>query len=245
MNISATIVTLNEEKNIARAIASLACADEVLVVDSGSSDRTVEIATSLGARVIEEPWRGYAGQKNFAAKAATNDWILSIDADEELTKELQAEITALKAGEPELAGYTMPRLAQYLGRWIRHSGWYPDRKIRLYHRGRAAWEGAFVHESVKTTGRTADLRGNLLHYTCASLTQHVRTMDRYTGLAAQEMLTNGKSASVGMLVFDPLWTFFRTYIMKRGFLDGPQGVAIAWMAAFYVFLKYARTRAWS
>lgn len=244
MRISATIVTLNEEANIARAIASLKCADEILVVDSGSTDQTIAIAEQLGAKVIEQPWRGYAGQKNFAARKAAHDWILSLDADEELTSALAEEILALKSSEPTVAGYTMPRLARYLGRWIRHGGWYPDRKIRLYHRQRAAWAGDYVHESVQTTERVGELRNDLLHYTCDSLTQHLRTLDRYTFLAAQELLANGKISPVSRLVFDPAWTFLRTYIIRRGFLDGPQGVAIAWMAAFYTFLKHARTRKW-
>src|SRR5580704_712082 len=132
MKISATIVAFNEERNIARAIRSLGlgqgCADEIVVVDSGSSDSTCEIAASLGARVVEEPWRGYAAQKNFAASCASNDWILSIDADEELTPALSAEIAALKTRQPAADAWTMPRLARYLGRWIRHGGWYPDRK---------------------------------------------------------------------------------------------------------------------
>jgi glycosyltransferase involved in cell wall biosynthesis len=131
MKISATIVTLNEEHNVARALESLRCVDEVVVVDSGSTDRTREVAARLGARVVQEPWRGYAGQKNFAATLATHDWILSLDADEAVAEELEAEILLLKSIGPRFDGYSMPRMAQYLGRWIRHGGWYPDRKIRL------------------------------------------------------------------------------------------------------------------
>jgi glycosyltransferase involved in cell wall biosynthesis len=244
MRISATIVTLNEERNIRRAIESLTCVDEIVVVDSGSTDRTPEIAAELGARVVEQPWRGYAGQKNFAAKSASHDWILSIDADEALTPELAAEILALKQTEPAADGYSMPRLAQYLGRWIHHSGWYPDRKVRLYHRGRASWVGDYVHESVRVNDHAGELRGNLLHYTCASLSEHLRTLDKYTSLAAQELLANGKIASGWQLGLDPAWTFFRSYVIQRGFLDGPQGLAIAWMAALYTFLKYAKTIPW-
>ncbi len=250
MRISATIVTLNEERNIARAISSLSspnfpCADEVLVVDSGSTDRTVEIAEGLGARVLHQPWRGYAGQKNFAARQAAHPWILSLDADEEVTPALAAEILALKTTEPVTDGYSMPRLAQYLGRWIRHSGWYPDRKVRLYHRDRATWAGDFVHESVKVNSRSEKLHGDLLHYTCDSLTQHLRTLDRYTALAAQELLSQGKISPPRKLIVDPAWTFVRTYLIQQGFRDGPQGIAIAWMAAFYTFMKHARTRKWA
>ena len=240
MRITATIVALNEERNIARAIESLRCADEVVVVDSGSTDRTREIAIRLGARVIEEPWRGYARQKNFAAAAAGNEWILSIDADESITPELEEEILALKSNGARFDGYSFPRLAQYLGRWIRHSGWYPDRKVRLYDRGKAEWVGEYVHESVRVKGSTGQLDGNLLHYTCASLSEHLRTLDRYTSLAARELEAQNKAVTTRRLALDPAWTFFRTYVLQRGFLDGRQGLAIAWMAALYTFLKYAK-----
>jgi glycosyltransferase involved in cell wall biosynthesis len=240
IQISATIVTLNEERNIARAIESLRCADEVLVVDSGSTDRTREIALRHGARVLEEPWRGYAAQKNFAADRAAHDWILSIDADEQLTPALADEILALKQTATAFDGYSFPRLAQYLGRWIRHSGWYPDRKTRLYNRAKAEWTGDFVHESVRVSGSVGELKADLLHYTCNSLSEHLRTLDRYTTLAARELIAKKKPVPMRRLVLDPAWTLVRTYILQRGFLDGPQGLAIAWMAALYTFLKYAK-----
>lgn len=245
MKISATIVALNEERNIARAIRSLAaCVDEIVVVDSGSSDRTREIAAGLGARVVEEAWRGYAAQKNFAAEIAANDWILSIDADEELTPALAAEIAALKSQphRPDFDAWDMPRLARYLGRWIRHSGWYPDRKIRLYHRRRAAWQGEYVHESVQVSGTTGRLDADLLHFTCDSLSQHLRTLDRYTSLAAQALVASGKPVPFRRLVLDPPWTFVRSFAIQRGFLDGGHGFIIAVMASFYTFLKYAKAR---
>ena len=241
MRISATIVTLNEERNIARAIESVReCADEILVVDSGSTDQTRDIARRLGARVMDEKWRGYAAQKNFAAFSAANEWILSLDADEALTPELAAEIVQIKKAEPPYAGYSFPRRAQYLGRWICHSGWYPDRKVRLYDRLKGEWEGAYVHESVKLNGAAGELEGDLLHYTCASLSEHLRTLDRYTSLAAEEVRAKGKSVLITKLMLDPVWTFLRSYVLQRGFLDGRQGLAIAWMAALYTFLKYAK-----
>ncbi|MDE3197878.1 MAG: glycosyltransferase family 2 protein [Acidobacteriota bacterium] len=240
MQISATIVTLNEERNIARAIESLRMVDEIVVVDSGSSDRTRDIAAKLGARVVEEKWRGYAGQKNYAAECASHDWILSIDADECVTEDLEGEILQLRKDGPKFRAYSFPRLAQYLGRWIRHGGWYPDRKIRLYDRNAARWEGAYVHESVHTTETVGELQGNLLHFTCASLSEHLKTIDRYTRLAADELRASGKAVSLRHLIVDPIWAVFRTYIIRRGFLDGVPGVSIAWMAGLYVFLKYAR-----
>jgi glycosyltransferase involved in cell wall biosynthesis len=242
MKISATIITHDEERNIARAIESLRCCDEILVVDSGSIDSTVEVAAKLGARVLEMPWRGYAGQKNFAAEQAAHDWILSIDADEALSEALEGDIWLLKKNGPKYDAYTMPRMAQYLGKWILHSGWYPDRKIRLYHRGRATWVGDYVHESVQVNGTVGHLETNLLHFTCNSLSEHIRTMDRYTTLAAEELVARGRKATWRNLVIDPGWTFFRTYFLQRGFLDGVEGMCIAYMATLYTFLKYAKVR---
>ncbi len=242
MKISATIITYNEQANIARAIESLRSCDEVVVVDSGSSDRTVEIATNLGARVIDMQWRGFAGQKNFAAESATYDWILSLDADEALSESLEAEIWHIKKNGPAYDGYTMPRMAQYLGRWILHSGWYPDRKVRLFNRTKASWVSEFVHESVKVRGAIGHLESNILHYTCSSLSEHIKTMDRYTTLAAEQLIAERRRVQWTDLLFDPMWTFFRTFVLKLGFLDGMEGLAIAYMAALYNFLKYAKAR---
>ena len=242
MQISATIITLNEERNIARAIESLRCVDEIIVVDSGSTDRTCQIAARLGARVVHHPWPGYAAQKNFASQQAAHPWILSLDADESVSEELEAEILALKQSEPDCDAYSMPRLAQYLGRWILHSGWYPDRKVRLFHRDRARWQGDYVHESVQVSGRIGQMQGNLQHFTCDSLSQHLRTLDGYTTLAANELRARNAPVPLRRLLLDPAWTFLRTYLIRRGFLDGSQGLAIAWMAALYTFVKYAKAR---
>lgn len=242
MKISATIITYNEERNIARAIESLRCADEILVVDSGSSDRTAEIAAKLGARVLEHNWAGYSEQKNWAAAQASNDWILSLDADEALSETLEAEIWHVKKTGPTAAAYTMPRMAQYLGRWILHSGWYPDRKVRLYDRRQASWEGKFVHERLKVDGSVAAFDAPLLHFTCQSLSEHLRTMDRYTTLAAEQLVEQNRRVSAPQLLLRPWWEFIRTYVFKRGFQDGVEGLAIAWMGALYVFLKLAKAR---
>ena len=242
MKISAAIITFNEERNVARVIESLRCCDEILVLDSGSNDRTAEIAAKLGARVVEASWHGYAAQKNIAVELAAHDWILSLDADESLSEALEAEIWQIKKTGPKFDGYTVPRLAQYLGRWIQHSGWYPDRKIRLFDRTKAKWVGDFVHESVKVQGTVGHLQSNLLHFTCNSLSEHLRTMDRYTTLAAQEIASREATVSLSRLLFDPPWTFFRSYVLKRGFLDGVEGLAIAYLAAFYNFAKYAKAR---
>ncbi|HYO81394.1 MAG TPA: glycosyltransferase family 2 protein [Bryobacteraceae bacterium] len=242
MKITATIITFNEERNIARAIESLRCCDEIVVVDSGSTDRTAEIARKLGACVHESQWPGYARQKNYAAQQAQHDWILSIDADEALSEALEGEIWQIRKNGPTFDAYTMPRMAQYLGRWIRHSGWYPDRKVRLYHRERARWVGEFVHESVEVKGRIGHLQSDLLHFTCDSLSEHLKTLDRYTTLAAQQLVSQGTRPAMRHLLFSPLWTFFRTRVLKRAYLDGAEGLSIAWMGALYNYVKYAKAR---
>lgn len=238
MRISAAIITFNEERNIARVIESLRCCDEILVLDSGSNDRTAEIATKLGARVVEASWHGYSAQKNIAAELAANDWILSLDADESLSEALEAELWHIKKTGPQFDGYTVPRLAQYLGRWILHSGWYPDRKVRLFDRRKARWTGTFVHESVIVDGRVGHLKSNILHFTCNSLSEHLRSMDNYTTLAAQEIAAREKPITIARLLLYPPWTFLQTYLLRRGFLDGVEGLSIAYMAALYNFVKY-------
>jgi glycosyltransferase involved in cell wall biosynthesis len=242
MKISATIITLNEERNVARVIESLRCCDEILVLDSGSNDRTVEIAVKLGARVVDASWRGYATQKNLAAELAAHDWILALDADESLSEALEGEIWQIKKSGPAFDGYTVPRLAQYLGRWILHSGWYPDRKVRLFNRRKAKWVGEFVHESVKVKGTVGHLQSNLLHFTCSSLSEHLRSLDSYTTLAAEEIVTCGKNIGYARILLDPPWTFFRTYVLKLGILDGLEGLTIAYMAGLYNFVKYSKAR---
>jgi glycosyltransferase involved in cell wall biosynthesis len=238
MKISATIITLNEEENIAAALESLAWADEIIVVDSESTDRTVEIARRYTERVVIQKWLGYAAQKNFASGQASHDWIFNLDADERLTPELQSQILSLKnAGLSTASAFEMPRRVFYLGRWIRYSGWYPDYKIRLYDRTRGQWQGKYVHESVRVEGQVGRLTGDLLHYTVRSASEHHQRLDRYTTLAAREAYENGRRASPSALFVTPIVTFLKSYILKRGFLDGIQGFAIACFAGHYVFLK--------
>lgn len=241
MRISAIVITFNEENNIAAALESLEWADEIIVVDSESTDRTVEIARRYTDRVYVRPWPGYSAQKNFAAEQAQFEWVFSLDADERVSNELAREIERLKQNaEPLAAGFEMPRLTFYLGRWIKHSGWYPDFKLRLYNRKRAKWQGNFVHESIGVEGRVERLNGDLLHFTVNNSSEHHLRIDRYTTLAAQEMRAKGKSASAATIVLAPIATFIRSYIFKLGFLDGLQGFAIARFAAHYAFLKYMK-----
>lgn len=238
MKITAIVITFNEEHNIAAALESLSWADEIIVVDTESTDGTVEIALRFTNRLFVRAWPGYSAQKNFAAEQASNDWIFSLDADERVSPELTKTILEIKGqSEPEPAGYEMPRRTFYLGRWIKHSGWWPDLKVRLYDRRRALWRGDFVHESLEVKGSVTRLEGNLLHYTVRDASEHHLRMDRYTTLAAEELFSRGKKASVGSLFISPLVVFLRSYLFKLGFLDGVPGLAIARFAAHYEFLK--------
>jgi len=238
MKITATVITFNEEHNIAAALESLAWADEIIVVDSESTDYTVEIARRFTDRVFIRPWPGYSAQKNFAAEQATGEWIFSLDADERVSEELTREIEHIKRGaEPTAAAFEMPRSTFYLGRWIKHSGWRPDYKRRLYRRDRARWRGDYVHEALEIDGDVQSIAGNILHYTVRDASEHHLRMDRYTTLAAQQAYANGRRASLASLLFSPGAVFLRSYIFKLGFLDGMPGLAIARFAGHYEFLK--------
>jgi len=241
--ISATIITHNEAKNIDRAIRSVSMADEIVVVDAESTDETRAIAARLGARVVIRPWAGFAAQKNFATAQAQHDWILSLDADEELDAEAQAAIRSWKAAAPAAFGYRLARRARYLGRWILHSGWYPDYKLRLFDRRRGSWQGDYVHESVQVAGPVETLDGEILHHTCDSLNEHRARIEFYTDLAAQEMLTRGERIGIARRWLAPPWIFFSTYFLKLGVLDGYRGFLIARMAARYVRRKYEKWEA--
>jgi glycosyltransferase involved in cell wall biosynthesis len=238
--LSATIIAHNEAANIARAIRSLSVADEIIVVDAGSTDGTQQIAGGLGARVIEHAWPGFAAQKNFASDQARYDWVLSLDADEELDAAAQDSIRRWKGSKPQAAAYRFARRARYLGRWILHSAWYPDYKLRLFDRRRGRWQGSYVHESAVVNGPVETLPGEILHYTCDSLDEHRKRVEFYTELAAREMLDRRETAGFLRRAFTPPWAFVNTYFFRLGILDGRQGFLIAWMAARYVRRKYAK-----
>ncbi len=238
MKISATLITFNEEQAIRDALESLFWADEIIVVDSESTDRTVEIARQFTDQIIIRPWPGYAAQKTFAAAQASHDWVFNLDADERVSADLARELQNMKQQpEPAASGFEMPRRTFYLGRWIRHSGWYPDYKLRLYNRNRGKWRGEFVHESVEVDGNVEKLNGDILHYTVRNASDHHLRIDRYTTLAAEELRQKGKRARATSIFISPLTTFIRSYIFKLGFLDGLPGLAIAYFAAHYAFLK--------
>ena len=239
--LAALVITFDEEDRIADCLASVAFADEILVVDSGSTDRTVAIAHASGARVIVRDWPGYAAQKNYASEQVAADWILSVDADERVTPELAREIRALIAAAPAtLAGASMPRRTWYLGRWIRRGGWYPDRKIRLARRGRGRWEGESVHERFVIDGTVAPLSGDLLHYTYRNIADHLRTIDRFTTEAARGMEAQGRTGAGFALLVHPPLKFLKMYLLKAGFLEGLPGFIVAVLGSYYVFLKYAK-----
>jgi glycosyltransferase involved in cell wall biosynthesis len=240
--ISVCIVAMNEEDRIAECLRSADFADEWIVVDSHSTDRTRDIARDLGARVIERDWPGHVQQKNFAVEAASHDWVLCLDADERVSPELRASMLAALERDELPDGFRFPRRNRYLGRWIRHGGWYPDRKLRLFRRSRGRWAGQNPHDRVHVDGAVADLDGDLLHDSYRSLSDHLRTIDSFTTIAAREKLAAGDRASLLDLTLRPWWKFVRMYVVKAGFLDGVPGLVVAVMGAYYVFLKYAKLR---
>jgi glycosyltransferase involved in cell wall biosynthesis len=240
MKISATVITLNEERHLGDALDSLSWADEIVVVDSGSTDRTVEVARRYTDRVVEADWPGYAAQKNRAAGEASHDWVFSLDADERVTPELRSAIERVRDSGPTADGYRVARRAWYVDRWVRHGGWYPDWQTRLYDRRKAKFEGEFVHESVRVAGAVATLSGDLLHYTVESLSDHHRRLDRYTTLAAEQLAAHGRRFSASRAILQPPLTFVQTYVLKQGFRDGAAGLAIAGFAAYYVFLRQVK-----
>ncbi len=243
MKITATIITFNEAENIRAAVESVSWANEVLVVDSESTDGTPELAAECGARVISRPWPGFAAQKQFAAEQATHDWIFSLDADERVSDELRHTIEdLLYTDEGKLAdGYRVARRSFYMSRWIRGGGWYPDYQLRLYHRGRGRWRGAHVHESVKMDegARTETLPGDLLHYSVRDAAHHHRMIgERYAPLAARQMFEQGRRTSRLRIMTAGPAAFIRSYLLKGGFRDGLAGYSIARFAAHHAFLKH-------
>lgn len=240
--VTATIITKNEAANIDAAIASVRWADEIVVVDSESTDDTAERARRSGSRVEVRSWPGYSVQKNHAASIASHDWILSLDADERVTPELAAEIQALLATEPARRGYRIPRISHYLGRWIRGTDWYPDYQLRLYDRRAGTWNGRRVHESVALNGDPGQLRHDLQHYPYRDISDHLATIDRYTTLAAEQMRAEGRVPSILGVALHPPFAFLRNYILRGGFRSGSAGVVVSALNSYYVFLKLAKAR---
>ena len=242
IKITVAIITYNEENNIGRCISSvLPIADEVLVVDSFSKDKTEEIAKSLGARFVANPFAGHIEQKNLALDLATHDYVLSLDADESLSPELLEQIKAVK-NNFQYDGYRFHRLTNYNGHWVRYSGWYPDTKLRLVKKNKARWEGVNPHDilQMRSDEQTGFLKGDLLHYSYESIAAHVAQTDKFTTIAAYAAFKQGKRSSVFKIVTRPMLKFLRDYFFKRGFMDGRYGFIICSINSLYALLKYSK-----
>lgn len=238
--ISAILITRDEERNVADCLASLAFADEIVVVDSGSADRTEKICRSdPRVRWFAEEWKGYGQQKNSALAKASAPWVFSIDADERVTRELADEIAALDLGRVPVDAYRVGRRNFFGGRWVRHGGWYPDYLVRLWRRDRGKFDGRSVHESVRVEGSVGTLSGELLHFTYRDTADFLERMNRYSTLGAQEMARSGRRATAADLWLRPPFTFFNMFVLKRGFLDGALGFRLAVLYAKYTFAKYS------
>jgi (heptosyl)LPS beta-1,4-glucosyltransferase len=240
MKLTVTVITHDEAANIAAALHSVSWADEIIVVDSQSTDDTVSIAQRLATRVDIREWPGYSAQKNYAASIASNDWILSLDADERVTPELATEIKELLQTTPAYPAYRIPRVAWYLGRWIRSTDWYPDYQLRLYDRRSARWNGRRVHESVESDRPPGRLRHELQHYAYRDVSDHLATIDKYTTLAAEQWLSEGRRTGPFELFVHPRLAFIRNYLLRGGFRDGAAGLLVSKMNSYYVFLKLAK-----
>jgi glycosyltransferase involved in cell wall biosynthesis len=243
--LSVAIVTLNEEANLPRTLASVAWADEIVVVDSGSTDATPAIAQSHGARFVTESWRGFAAQKNFALSLCRSDWVLSLDADEAVSPELAASIQRAIPAAPSHTAYALPRRNFFLGRWIRHGGYYPDAKLRLFPRGEGAFQETPVHETVVFDDKVETLDGDLLHDAYPTLTSYLDHMQRYSTLGAGIAIARGRTGQsllsfLDGVLLNPLATFVYNYILRAGFLDGREGLLLHLYHSTYVSWKYAK-----
>ena len=242
------IITYNEERNLERCLASIKdIADEIIIVDSFSTDGTVAVARSYNARITEQAFAGYGEQKNFATTLASNDWILSLDADEEVTPALAQSIQQIKRSSGHYA-YQMPRLTNYCGKWIKHCGWYPDLQTRLYDRTKGRWEEKSVHEYWRlndSSGKKGKINGDILHYSFPTINDHLKKIEKYSELAARGAVAGGRSSSLLQIWLSPVWHFFTEYIIRLGFLDGFYGYVICRLSAYAAFIKYAKIRRYS
>jgi len=239
--LSVTVITLNEEHTIPACLQSVAWADEIIIVDSFSTDRTAELCRQYTDKVIQRQWPGHVRQKQYALEQASGDWILSLDADERLSPEATEEIrrTVLN-GSPSADGFILPRQSYYLGRWIRHGGWYPDYKLRLVRRGTASWGGEDPHDKLLLTGRAAKLQGRIIHYVYAGISDQLRTVDAFSKITAEQWHSQGRRSSLVLMLGKPLARFLECYFWKCGFLDGMPGLIIAVITSYYAFLKFAK-----
>ncbi len=240
--LSVITITLNEERNIEACLESVRWADEIIVLDSGSNDRTVELARRYTEKVERVAWKGYGATKNMALERATGEWVLWLDADERVTPELAEEIRTLLAGAPSDAGFAIARRAFFLGRWIKHCGWYPARVVRLFRRASARFSEQRVHEGLVIQGPIGQTRHDLLHYTDPDLHHYFEKFNTYTSLAAEDLRAAGRTATILDLLVRPPFMFFKMYILKLGVLDGVEGFILCVLSSAYVFTKYAKLR---
>ncbi len=238
--VSATLIVCNEERNIEGALRTLSWASEIVVVDSGSTDGTTGICQKYTNRIFHRNWTGYVDQKNYAVDRASYDWIFSLDADERLSPELIREIQDLRNNGLTSAGYRIPRVAYFMGRWIRHGDWYPDPQLRLFDRRQGRWQGGRVHESVRIGGEPGSLKGEIYHYTYRSLSDYLKRLEVYSSLAGEDYRQRGKTSGGVKMLGNPFVTFVKAYLLKGGFLDGAPGLMVAVMGAVSVFFKYAK-----
>jgi glycosyltransferase involved in cell wall biosynthesis len=243
MTLSVCVICRNEEPNIRRCLESATWTDEIIVVDSMSQDKTVEIAREYTDKVYQKAWPGYVDQKNFAVSKASGSWILSVDADEEITATLRNEILDEIKKDDAKDGYRIPRRSFYQGRWINHSGYYPDRQLRLFRRERGHWTGGRVHERVDIQGSIGDLKEDLLHYPYKGIISgQLQTVNSFSSLIAEDMHERGKRYHISMLFLRPIFKFFEIYLLKLGFLDGLAGFIIAVTSAYAMFVRYVKLR---
>jgi glycosyltransferase involved in cell wall biosynthesis len=237
--LSVAIITLNAERSLEECLKSIAWAADIVVVDSGSTDATVEIARRSGARVVRQDWLGYGRQKQFAVTQARHPWVLSLDADERVSQELRASIEReLRA--PRCHAYDFPRRNRFMGRWLRHGEGYPDWSLRLFHRDHAAWSDDPIHEKVIANGQVGRLNGDLLHESEEGLASYLAKQNRYTTLAAEQLYARGKRASAVKMVLSPLFRFVKFYFLRLGFLDGVPGLVHILIGCYNSFVKYAK-----
>lgn len=243
MDISVVIITYNEQERLEPTLKSVAdVAAEIIIVDSYSTDDTIKIAKKYTQKVFTRKWTNYSDQKNFANSKAAFPWILSLDADERISPELKEELLQLKDREPEANGFSMPRQVFYLGRWIKHTVWYPDRKLRLFRKDKAYWEGEFVHEKLILEGEAKKLNGPLLHFTYSSIHEHLDQINAFSDLAAQKLYAKQKKCGWAKLVLQPIFGFIKSYYFKAGILDGFAGFVVSVLHGYSIFLRYAKLR---
>jgi len=240
VKLTVTVITHNEAANIGAALDSVSWADEIIVVDSNSTDATVAIAKTRATRVEVRDWAGYSAQKNFAADLASNDWILSLDADERVTPALAAEIQELMKRGPEAKGYRVSRVTWYLGRWLHSTDWYPDYQLRLYDRRCGRWNGRRVHESFELQGTPGRLRRHLEHFAYRDVSDHVTSIDHYTTLQAEQWAEEGRRTNVLEIAVHPPIAFLRNYVLRLGFKDGAAGLLVSALNSYYVFMKLVK-----